>query len=84
MSPMAWEIGKSPTATPMTLEQLKIRELEKKIRRIEEEKEILKKATALFDVRLSEQFSLIKKLRESHAVKLISEIVIARGTLLSR
>ena len=39
--------GKSPQATPMTPDQLKIRELEKKIRRIEEEKIILKKATAL-------------------------------------
>ncbi len=39
--------GKSPKATPMTPEQLKILELEKKIKRIEEEKEILKKATAL-------------------------------------
>ena len=39
--------GKAPKATPMTPEQLKIRELEKKIKRIEEEKEILKKATAL-------------------------------------
>ena len=34
-------------ATPMTPDQLKIRELEKKIKRIEMEKEILKKATAL-------------------------------------
>ena len=34
-------------AAPMTAEQIKIRELEKKIRRIEEEKTILKKATAL-------------------------------------
>lgn len=34
-------------ATPMTPEQLKIRELEKKLARVEEEKEILKKATAL-------------------------------------
>ena len=39
--------GITPQATPMTPDQLKIRELEKKIRRIEEEKEILKKATAL-------------------------------------
>ena len=39
--------GKRPTATPMTADQLKIRELEKRIERIELEKEILKKATAL-------------------------------------
>ena len=34
-------------ATPMTPDQLKIRELEKRIARIEMKKEILKKATAL-------------------------------------
>ena len=34
-------------ATPLTPDQLKIRELEKKIKRIEIEKEILKKASAL-------------------------------------
>lgn len=39
--------GITPTAKPITAEQQKIRELEKKIRRIEMEKEILKKATAL-------------------------------------
>ncbi len=39
--------GKSSKATPITPDQRKIRELEKKLRRVEEEKEILKKATAL-------------------------------------
>ena len=39
--------GITPKVTPMTPDQLKIRELEKKIKRIEMEKEILKKATAL-------------------------------------
>lgn len=39
--------GKSPQGTPMTPDQRCIRELEKQLRRVEEEKEILKKATAL-------------------------------------
>ena len=39
--------GKAPAASPMTPEQIEIRELKKQIERIELEKEILKKATAL-------------------------------------
>ncbi|GAB1623215.1 hypothetical protein AAOGI_32650 [Agarivorans albus] len=39
--------GKTPKASPMTPEQIEIRELKKKIARIEEHNEILKKATAL-------------------------------------
>lgn len=39
--------GVRSKATPMTPDQLKIRELEKKIRDLEIEKDILKKATAL-------------------------------------
>ncbi len=35
--------GKSPKATPMTPEQIEIRELKKRIERIELEKEILKR-----------------------------------------
>ena len=39
--------GKIPNSSPLTPEQREIRALKKKIKRIEEEKEILKKATAL-------------------------------------
>lgn len=39
--------GKAPQATPMTEEQREIRELKKQIERLELEKEILKKASAL-------------------------------------
>lgn len=39
--------GKTPTATALTPEQRRIQELEKQLRRVELEKEILKKATAL-------------------------------------
>jgi transposase len=39
--------GMTPKATPMTPDQLKIRELEKRLKQVELEKEILKKATAL-------------------------------------
>lgn len=39
--------GHSPSASPMTPEQIEIRELKKQIQRIELEKDILKKATAL-------------------------------------
>ncbi|EJH56010.1 transposase OrfAB, subunit A [Vibrio cholerae HC-20A2] len=39
--------GKTPKASPMTPEQIGIRELKKKLARLEEHNEILKKATAL-------------------------------------
>ena len=39
--------GIKPKAMPMTAEQIEIRELKKRIERIELEKDILKKATAL-------------------------------------
>jgi transposase-like protein len=45
-----WEFsygGSIGTATPLTPDQRTIRELERKVRRIEMEKDILKKATAL-------------------------------------
>jgi transposase len=39
--------GKTPKASPITPEQIEIRELKKKLARLEEHNEILKKATAL-------------------------------------
>lgn len=39
--------GKSPVASPMTPEQIEIRELKKRLQRVEMERDILKKATAL-------------------------------------
>ncbi len=39
--------GKTPKASPITPEQIEIRELRKKLQHIEMENEILKKATAL-------------------------------------
>ena len=39
--------GKAPKASPMTPEQIEIRELKKKLARLEEHNEILKKATSL-------------------------------------
>jgi len=39
--------GKFPKTSPMTPEQLRIRELEKRLQRVEMENDILKKATAL-------------------------------------
>ena len=39
--------GTTPTASAMTVEHRRIKELEKKLRRVEEHNEILKKATAL-------------------------------------
>lgn len=49
--------GVMPEGTPMTPEKRKIRELEKRIRRIEMEKEILKKGTALL---MSDSFNTVR------------------------
>ena len=39
--------GKAPEGVAITADQLRIQELERKLKRVEEEKEILKKTTAL-------------------------------------
>ncbi|EIQ19731.1 transposase family protein [Shigella flexneri K-1770] len=60
--------GKTPKASPITPEQIEIRELRKKLQRIEMENEILKKGYRALDVRLPEQFSIIGKLRAHYPV----------------
>ncbi|EFJ5457412.1 IS3-like element IS911 family transposase [Escherichia coli] len=60
--------GKTPKTSPITPEQIEIRELRKKLQRIEMENEILKKGYRALDVRLPEQFSIIGKLRVHYPV----------------
>ncbi|AUK04225.1 TPA: IS3 family transposase [Escherichia coli] len=60
--------GKIPKASPITPEQIEIRELRKKLQRIEMENEIFKKGYRALDVRLPEQFSIIGKLRAHYPV----------------
>ncbi|ULR30192.1 IS3 family transposase [Dickeya fangzhongdai] len=60
--------GKTPKASPITPEKIEIRELKKKLQRIEMENEIFKKGYRALDVGLSEQFSIIGKLRARYPV----------------
>ncbi|RJL49641.1 IS3 family transposase [Pectobacterium carotovorum] len=66
--------GKSPKASPITPEQIEIRELKKKLQRIEMENEIFKKGYRALDVRLPEQFSLIGKLRTRYPVATLCHV----------
>ncbi|WP_237666679.1 MULTISPECIES: LysR substrate-binding domain-containing protein [unclassified Vibrio] len=66
--------GKTPKASPMTPEQIEIRELKKKLARLEEHNEIFKKSHGSVDVGLTEQFLIIKKLKQSYSVKTLCEV----------
>ncbi|WP_231579465.1 transposase, partial [Photobacterium iliopiscarium] len=63
--------GITPKATPMTPDQLKIRELEKKIKRIEMEKEILKKSNRSFGLGLIQNFILVDELKAYYPVSIL-------------
>ena len=54
-------IGKSPQGTPMTPDQRRIRELEKQLRRVEEEKEILKNLTEIEIETINQILNKLKK-----------------------
>ncbi|MEQ5091815.1 IS3 family transposase [Providencia rettgeri] len=66
--------GKTPKASPITPEQIEIRELKKKLQRIEMENEIFKKGYRALDVRLPEQFTLIGKLRTHYPVTTLCHV----------
>ncbi|WP_407646971.1 IS3 family transposase [Erwinia tracheiphila] len=66
--------GKSPTASPMTPEKIEIRELKKRLQRIEMERGYIKKGYRAPDVRLPEQFSLIEKLRVRFPVAVVCNV----------
>ncbi|WP_373370586.1 IS3 family transposase [Pectobacterium parmentieri] len=60
--------GVTPSATPITPELLRIRELEKQVRRLEEHKYDIKKGYSTLNVRLAEQFAIVARLSDSHTV----------------
>ena len=66
--------GKSPTTSPMTPEQIEIRELKKRLQRVEMEKGYIKKCYRDLDVRLPKQFSLVEKLRAQFPVAIVCNV----------
>ncbi|WP_408900178.1 IS3 family transposase [Photobacterium piscicola] len=66
--------GMTPKATPMTPDQLKIRELEKKIKRIEMEKEIPKKSNRSFGLGLIQNFILVDELKAYYPVSILCHV----------
>ncbi|MED8413900.1 IS3-like element ISEc31 family transposase [Escherichia coli] len=73
--------GIAPSATPITPEQQRIRELEKQVRRLEEQNTIFKKGYRALDVRLAERFTIVARLSDSHSVvSLCSALEIHRSS----
>ncbi|WP_139151798.1 IS3 family transposase [Shewanella colwelliana] len=66
--------GKQPKASPISPEQIEIRELKKQLARLQEHNEILKKGHSSVDVGLTEQFLIIEKLRQSYSIKTLCEV----------
>ncbi|MEQ5054690.1 IS3 family transposase [Klebsiella michiganensis] len=60
--------GKTPPGLPLTPEQTELREMRKRIQRLEMENEILKKGYRALDVGLPQQFTIIDSLRAQYPV----------------
>ncbi|HBB7487007.1 TPA: IS3 family transposase [Escherichia coli] len=73
--------GITPSATPITSDQQRIRELEKQVRRLEEQNTIFKKGYRAPNVRLAERFTIAARLSDSHTVvSLCSALEIHRSS----
>ncbi|ELO2703562.1 IS3 family transposase [Escherichia coli] len=73
--------GITPSATPITPDQQRIRELEKQVRRLEEQNTIFKKGYRALNVRLAERFTIVARLSDSHSVvSLCSALEIHRSS----
>nr|WP_114042356.1 IS3-like element ISEc31 family transposase [Escherichia coli] len=73
--------GIAPSATSITPDQQRIRELEKQVRRLEEQNTIFKKGYRALDVRLAERFTIVARLSDSHSVvSLCSALEIHRSS----
>ncbi|EFG4030025.1 IS3-like element ISEc31 family transposase, partial [Escherichia coli] len=73
--------GIAPSATPITPDQQRICELEKQVRRLEEQNTIFKKGYRALDVRLAERFTIVARLSDSHSVvSLCSALEIHRSS----
>ncbi|EEZ9830164.1 IS3 family transposase [Escherichia coli O153] len=73
--------GITPSATPITPDQQCIRELEKQVRRLEEQNTIFKKGYRALNVRLAERFTIAARLSDSHTVvSLCSALEIHRSS----
>ncbi|ELI7281672.1 IS3 family transposase [Escherichia coli] len=73
--------GITPSATPITTDQQRIRELEKQVRRLEEQNTIFKKGYRALNVRLAERFTIAARLSDSHTVvSLCSALEIHRSS----
>ncbi|EMX8761545.1 IS3 family transposase [Escherichia coli] len=73
--------GITPSATPITPDQQRIRELEKQVRRLEEQNTIFKKGYCALDVRLAERFTIVARLSDNHTVvSLCSALEIHRSS----
>ncbi|WP_409274757.1 IS3 family transposase [Providencia rustigianii] len=66
--------GKTPTGLPLTPEQIELREIKKKIQRLEMENEILKKGYGALNVGLIEGFAIIDKLRAHYPVTTLCQL----------